>query len=146
MLWQVVFWLVIFAVCLIIEIATLGLTTIWFAGGALVSTIIAMCTDSFSLQIFIFSIVSLILLFTTRPVAKKYFSRKMEKTNVESLIGKHIIVTSDIDNLKSIGQAKVNGLEWSARSATNEVIKTGTEVEIVEVSGVKLIVKKCDSI
>lgn len=86
MLWQVIFWLVLFAVCLIAEIATLGLTTIWFAGGALVSTILAMCTDSFTLQIFVFSIVSLLLLFTTRPAAKKFFSRQMEKTNVESMI------------------------------------------------------------
>ncbi len=144
MLWQVIFWLVLFAVFLIAEIATLGLTTIWFAGGALVSTILAMCTDSFTLQIFVFSIVSLLLLFTTRPVAKKFFSKQMEKTNVESIIGKHIIVSSDIDNLKATGQAKVNDIEWSARSTTDEIIKAGTEVEIVEVSGVKLIVKKCE--
>lgn len=146
MLWQVIFWLVLFAVCLIAEIATLGLTTIWFAGGALVSTILAMCTDSFTLQVFVFSLVSLLLLFTTRPVAKKFFSKKMEKTNVESMIGKHVIVSSDIDNLKAVGQAKVNDIEWSARSTTDEIIKAGTEVEIVEVSGVKLIVKKCEQI
>lgn len=145
MLWQVIFWLSVFAICLIVEIATLGLTTIWFAGGALVSTIIAMCSDSFALQVLIFSVISLILLFTTRPIARKHFNKKMEKTNVESLIGKHIIVTSEINNLKSTGQAVVNGLEWSARSAANEIIEAGTEVEIVEIQGVKLFVKKIEN-
>ena len=31
---KVIYWLAIFIVLLIIEIATMGLTTIWFAGGA----------------------------------------------------------------------------------------------------------------
>ncbi|MGN0394329.1 MAG: NfeD family protein [Coprococcus sp.] len=142
MIWQVVLWLIIFAVCLIVEILTLGLTTIWFAGGALITIIVAMCTDSLAIQVLIFSVVSLILLFTTRPIAKKYFNRKMEKTNVESLIGRHVVVTNDIDNLKSQGQIKMNGLEWTARSADNNPIPAGCEVEVVEVSGVKLIVKQ----
>lgn len=34
---KVIYWLAIFIVLLIIEIATMGLTTIWFAGGALIA-------------------------------------------------------------------------------------------------------------
>ena len=31
---ELIFWLVLLVVLLVIELATLGLTTIWFAGGA----------------------------------------------------------------------------------------------------------------
>lgn len=140
---QLIFWAVIFAVCIIVEIISLGLTTIWFAGGALVAAIVALFSTSFTIQVLIFIVVSLILIFTTRPIAKKHFNAdSMEKTNVESLIGKEVIVTSAIDNLHSAGQVKVNGLEWTARSADNELIPEGTLVKINEVQGVKLIVTK----
>lgn len=81
-------------------------------------------------------------LFTTRPIAKKHLDNKLVKTNVESLIGKHVIVSADIDNLKSTGQVMINGVEWTARSKHGDTIETGTEVVIDEISGVKAIVEK----
>ena len=137
---QLIIWSVIFMVCIIIEIITLGLTTIWFAGGALVSAISVFFGTSLIIQILIFAVISLVLLFTTRPVALKHFKLSdMEKTNVESLVGKQVIVSETIDNLK----ATVNGLEWTARAADEtDIIPQGTEVTINEVSGVKLIVSR----
>ncbi len=138
---QLIFWSVIFALCIIVEIITLGLTTIWFAGGALIAGITALFSVTFTIQVLIFIVISLVLFFTTRPIARKHFnSDNMEKTNVESLIGREVIVTSAIDNLHSAGQVKVNGLEWTARSADNEIIPEGSLVKINEVQGVKLIV------
>ncbi len=140
---QLIFWSVIFALCIIVEIITLGLTTIWFAGGALIAGITALFSVTFTIQVLIFIVISLVLFFTTRPIARKHFnSDNMEKTNVESLIGREVIVTSAIDNLHSAGQVKVNGLEWTARSADNEIIPEGSLVKINEVQGVKLIVTK----
>ena len=80
--------------------------------------------------------------FTTRPIAKKHLDNQLVKTNVESLIGKHVIVSADIDNLKSTGQVLINGVEWTARSKHGDTIETGTEVVIDEISGVKAIVEK----
>ena len=88
------------------------------------------------LQILLFFAVSLLLLFFTRPVAVRYFNKDRVRTNVESMIGRQAIVTSEIDNLQGIGQVTVGGQEWSARTE-----KPGTVVDIVAVSGVKLIVK-----
>jgi hypothetical protein len=141
---QLIIWSLIFAICLIIEIITLGLTTIWFAGGALVAAISVFFDAAFVIQVLIFAIVSLVLLITTRPIALKHFNlSNMAKTNVESLIGKQVIVTETIDNLKSTGQVKANGLEWTARSANEtDIIPAGTEVTIDSVSGVKLIVSR----
>lgn len=135
-------WLILLAVFLVIEAVTLGLTTIWFAGGALVAFIAAMCGAGMAIQIVLFVVVSVALLVFTRPMAVKYMNKKTERTNVDSLIGKHAVVTNTIDNLQSTGQVQVNGLEWTARASQEaQIIPKETVVEIIEVDGVKLIVK-----
>ena len=123
----------------------MGLTTIWFAGGALVSAILAALNAPLWLQIVAFFVVSLILLYLTRPVAVKYFNKDRVKTNVESLIGRQAIVISEIDNLQGIGQVTVGGQEWSARSVKDDVqLPVGSVVVVRSVSGVKLIVEEKD--
>ena len=142
---EVTIWLAVLVVCVGIEIATMGLTTIWFAGGALVSAILAALNAPLWLQIVAFFVVSLILLYLTRPVAVKYFNKDRVKTNVESLIGRQAIVISEIDNLQGIGQVTVGGQEWSARSVKDDVqLPVGTLVVDRSVRGVKLIVEEKD--
>ena len=142
---EVTIWLAVLVVCVGIEIATMGLTTIWFAGGALVSAILAALNARLWLQIVAFFVVSLILLYLTRPVAVKYFNKDRVKTNVESLIGRQAIVISEIDNLQGIGQVTVGGQEWSARSVKDDVqLPVGSVVVVRSVSGVKLIVEEKD--
>lgn len=142
---EVTIWLAILVVCVGIEIATMGLTTIWFAGGALVSAILAALNVPLWLQIAAFFTVSLILLYLTRPVAVKYFNKDRVKTNVESMIGRQAIVISEIDNLQGIGQVTVGGQEWSARSVKDDVqLPVGSVVVVRSVSGVKLIVEEKD--
>ena len=138
----VVIWLAIAAVMIIVEIATLGLTTIWFAGGALVAAIVANFGVNWIVQIILFALVSLVLLICTRPFAVKHLMKNNEKTNVASNVGKSANVISTIDNVKAEGVVKLNGLEWTARSATNEVIDAGSVVIVKEISGNKLIVEK----
>ena len=142
---EVTIWLAVLVVCVGIEIATMGLSTIWFAGGALVSAILAALNAPLWLQIVAFFVVSLILLYLTRPVAVKYFNKDRVKTNVESLIGRQAIVISEIDNLQGIGQVTVGGQEWSARSVKDDVqLPVGSVVVVRSVSGVKLIVEEKD--
>ena len=142
---EVTIWLAVLVVCVGIEIATMGLTTIWFAGGALVSAILAALNAPLWLQIVAFFVVSLILLYLTRPVAVKYFNKDRVKTNVESLIGRQAIVISEIDNLQGIGQVTVGGQEWSARSVKDDVqLPVGSVVVVRFVRGVKLIVEEKD--
>ena len=89
--------------------------------------------------------VSLVLLFVTRPIAVKYFNQGRTKTNADSLIGERAVVTKDIDNLRAEGEAEVNGQMWTARSLDGDVkIQAGTIVEVCRISGVKLIVKKME--
>ena len=140
---EVIIWLVVLVLCIAIEACTMGLATIWFAGGALIAAIAAYLGAQVWLQIILFLLVSLVLLLFTRPIAVKYFNKDREKTNVESMIGRQAIVVSEIDNLQGIGQVTVGGVEWSARSAQEEdKIPVGTVVIVEEVAGVKLIVRK----
>lgn len=134
-------WLVIIVVMSVIEIITLGLTTIWFAGGALVAFIASLFGAPLPVQIVLFLVVSCLLLAFTRPFAVKYVNKNKTKTNAESLIGKSGVVQITIDNLKAEGMVSVNGQEWTARSANDTVIAKDTIVEIVEIKGVKLMVK-----
>ena len=139
---MVTLWLVVLIVSIGVEVATLGLTSIWFAGGAAVAVIVAAFHGPVWLQILLFFAVSLLLLFFTRPIAVRYFNRDRVRTNVESMIGRQAIVTSEIDNLQGIGQVTVGGQEWSARTEADGMnLQPGTVVDIVAVNGVKLIVK-----
>lgn len=137
------YWLIAFAVLLVIEIATMGLTTIWFAGGAIAAFVANLLGGNIWIQIGAFLAISFLLLVFTRPVAVKYINKGRTKTNVDDLIGACAVVTQEIDNLKGTGQAKLKGMDWTARAAQGqEVIEKGTTVEVVSIEGVKLIVKQ----
>lgn len=138
-----VYWLILFLLLLVIEVLTMGLTTIWFAGGAVVAMVINMLGGNIWIQMIAFLAVSFLLLIFTRPFAARYVNRGRVNTNVDELIGAEAVVTETIDNLKSTGTVRINGLEWTARSKDVSVlIENGTTVEILSVEGVKLIVKE----
>lgn len=138
-----VFWLVVLVALVIIELLTMGLTTVWFAGGALVATIAALFHAPLFLQVILFLVVSALLLFFTRPLAVKYFNKDRIRTNAESLVGRQAIVISEIDNLQGIGQVNVGGMEWSARTRVDGVkLPVGTVATVLAINGVKLVVEE----
>ena len=139
---MVIFWLVVVILSIAVEAITMGLTSIWFAGGALVALAAAALRLPIALQVVLFFAVSVVLLYFTRPIAVKYFNKDRIKTNAESLVGRQAIVISEIDNLQGIGQVTVGGQEWSARSVEDNVkLPVGTVVDIMAINGVKLMVK-----
>lgn len=139
---ETMYWLIIFVVLLIIEIATMGLTTIWFAGGALAAFVMGIIGFGTVVQVVVFVAVSLILLVVTRPIALKYFNKERQKTNAESLIGQQALVLEEIDTLQARGLVEVNGQQWSAKTDDPEgIIKKSMVVTIDGIQGVKLIVR-----
>lgn len=140
---QPVYWLIAVAVLLVLEILTLGLTTIWFAGGAFVAFLAGMCQAPLWLQVILFLAVSIILLFFTRPVVERHLNNNREKTNIDSLIGKRGRVLEEIDNFSQTGRVMLNGMEWAARDVSGDgKIPVETEVEVVEIKGAHLVVQK----
>lgn len=136
-------WLAAIVLFVIIEINTMALTTIWFAGGSVAAFLAALFGVSVKIQLVLFLIVSGILLFFTRPFATKIINKGTVKTNAASLVGKKARVTAEINNQLSQGAAVVGGQEWTARTENEEdVIPAGEIVLIKEIRGVKLIVER----
>lgn len=137
------YWLILFVIFIVAEIATLGLTTIWFAGGCLAAFLVSFICTSLPIQILVFLVVSVVLFIWTRPLLMKYFNKDREKTNVDSVIGKNAVVLKTIDNIHSSGTVDLEGMEWTARASVDEEIyQKGEVVRVLEVQGVKLIVEK----
>lgn len=136
-------WLGLLILLLIIEIITVGLTSIWAAGGALVALILNILGIPLAGQIVAFLVVTFVLLIFTRPFAVRFINTQRVKTNYEGIIGKTIRIAERVDNIRQTGMAVVNGQEWTVRAESDdEILEPDTLAKVVNISGVKLIVKK----
>ena len=125
----------------VIEALTVGLTSIWFAVGALAAMICAACGASVWIQLAVFIAATAVLLIATRPLVRKFLKPKIETTNAQGLIGKAAVVVEAIDNDKALGAVRVGGKVWTARSEDGVHIAPDTVVEITRLEGVKLFVR-----
>ena len=137
-MWQV--WLIIAGLFFVAEIITVGFLVFWFGVGALIAMIASLFTSNIIIQTAVFILSSSILLLATKPFVKKFVDVKPTKTNAFSIIGKKALVIKEI-NSHSVGQIKINGEVWSAESENDEIIPKDSEVEILQIKGVKVIVK-----
>ena len=142
-MWQ--FWLIVAGLFFVGEIFTLGFLIFWFGIGALFAMIVSFFTTNIIIQTTVFLVTSTIFILATKPLVKKFVDVKKTNTNVFSIIGKKALVIKDIDPIHSSGQIKLNGEVWSAETENDEIIKEGSEVEVLKINGVKAIVKLVDS-
>ena len=139
LMWQ--FWLIVAGICLVIEIATVGFLVFWFGIGALLAMITSFFTDNLIIQTVVFILSSTVLLFFTRPFVNKFSPKEKVKTNAFSIIGKKGIVTQTINPITGEGQVKVGSEVWSAKSSEDVKIEKGLEVEVLDIDGVKAVVR-----
>jgi membrane protein implicated in regulation of membrane protease activity len=137
-----IYWLLILGILILIEIIALNLTTIWFAVGALLAFVVSLFYDNLVLELILFLIVSLALLYFIRPLILRYFNPQKAKENYEGVIGKDGLVNTKIDNTNKTGKVTVGGQEWSARSLEGSIIEEGSKVRIQAITGAKLVVSK----
>lgn len=136
-------WLALMVVFLIVEAACpIHLVSIWFAAGSLVAAIASMLHGQLWLQILLFLVVSGGLLACLWPFVKKFLRPHLTKTNVDSVIGTEGYVTEAVDNLSAIGQVKLGGMYWSARSTAGQPIPVGALVRVDRIEGVKAFVSE----
>lgn len=138
---DILLWIIALVLFLVVEGATYGLVSIWFALGSIFGLIGACFGAPVWLQLTLFVIITGVALLLTRPLVKKYVDGKKVKTNADMYVGEEGIVLEDIDNLKAVGLVKVRSFEWTARSVGDEPIPKGTLVRGVRIEGVKLIVE-----
>jgi membrane protein implicated in regulation of membrane protease activity len=134
------FWVALTVIFAIIEVFTLGLTTVWFAIASLVMVFLSFLHIPLVIQVMIFLVISAVLLFFTRPIAIKKFKMGGEKTNVDSLVGKCALVTKKITEFDR-GEVKLNGLIWTARTEDGSTLEEGSKCEVVRIEGVQAVVK-----
>ena len=133
-------WMALLILFGIAEAVTVGLTSLWFAVGALGALICSMLGGAVWLQIVIFLLVSGLMLILVRPLTSKYLVPNYAPTNADRVIGAAAVVRETINNLQGEGQVSVAGQVWTARSDTGEVIEQGTSVRVLRIEGVKVFV------
>lgn len=138
------FWLIVAVSCGIVEALTLGITSIWFLFGALVAWLLAQLNAPLIFQLIAFIIVSVVLLYFTRPILKNKLKVGKHKTNTDLLIGEIGVVIEEIDTMNTLGQVMVKGQVWSAKTKEGKIIKKDSKVEILSIEGVKLVVKNIE--
>ena len=139
-MWQ--FWIILAGIFFVIEMATVGFLVFWFGIGSLIAMIVSLFTSNLAIQTTVFIFSSTILLFFTRPFVNKFSKKEDEvQTNAYSIIGKRGLVVKDIDPIRGKGQIQIGTEVWSAKSFDDRKIEKGIEVEILEIDGVKAVVK-----
>ena len=139
--WAALIWFLLMVGFVIAEAACpFHLISVWFAAGALVATITALLQGPIWLQSTLFFVVSVALLVAHWPLSKKFLRPKVVPTNVDAMIGTEGYVTASVDNRNALGQVKLGGMEWTARSTTGEIIEAGTLVRVDRIEGVKAFV------
>ena len=138
-----IIWFVLLVGFLIVEAACpIHLVSIWFAAGSLIAMIVSFLHGPIWLQITLFLVVSCALVAMLWPFIKKFLRPRLEKTNVDAVIGSEGYVTVTVDNLAATGQVKLGAMEWTARSTTGTVIEKGSLVKVDRIEGVKVFVTK----
>lgn len=135
-------WIMIMIIAVIIEISTTDLTSFWFAIGAIGALIsnLFLHNDLIPVQVSIFALISIICIFTLRPLIKKRMNSPKIATNADALIGQKVIVLSKIE-LNHSGIVKADGIEWTAITKSDE-FEPGDFVKIVQIEGNTLLVEK----
>ena len=137
---MVYFWLAVAVIAIIVEVIVPSLVSIWFVPAALIAMILEALSVPVIVQVVAFLILSIISIF----LSKKFIgtSKKETRTNIDSVIGERCIVTEKIDNIHGTGKVRLNGMDWSARSAHSDTLYEVDDIVYVDrVEGVKLIVK-----
>ena len=139
---QKIVWLVLLLLFAGAEAATVGLTSIWFAAGALCALIAALLGGSLWIQMTLFLAVSSLCLLAVRPLAKRHLNSKVEATNADRVIGEQAQVTEDIDNIRGKGTVVIRGVTWTARSEDGSPVPAGSLVRVLRIEGVKVFVER----
>ena len=134
-------WLILAGIFVIAEIATVGFLIFWLSLGSLCAMITSFFTDNIIIQTAVFVVTSALFIFFTRPLAKKLDKTDNPLvTNAFSILGKRAIVIKEINPNQGVGQIKIDGQVWTAKSTNEEFISEGTEVLILSIDGVKAVV------
>ena len=135
-----IIWLALMVVFLIVEASTVVMVSLWFAAGSMAALLVSLLGAPIWLQVALFLAVSGVLLASLRPMVRKHFTPRLQRTNVDAIVGSQGYVTADIDNVAATGSVRLGAMEWTARSTTGAPVSKGTLVKVDKIEGVKAFV------
>lgn len=139
---QKIIWLVLLLLFAGAEAISVGLTSVWFAAGALCALTAALLGGALWVQITLFLAVSMLCMLAVRPLARRHLNSKVEPTNADRVIGQQAQVTEDIDNIHGKGAVVIRGVTWTARSEDGSPVPAGCLVKVLRIEGVKVFVER----
>lgn len=132
-------WLAVVIICVVVELLTTSLTTIWFALSAILMIFLSKIGLALQWQILIFLVLSFALLFVTRPLVMKKI--RPQNTNVNALEGQEVLIVKAVEQFQK-GEAKTkNGVVWTCESESGQNIPAGSTGIVTKVNGNTLIIK-----
>ena len=135
-----IIWLALMVIFLIVEASTVVMVSLWFAAGSMAALLVSLLGAPIWLQVALFLAVSGVLLASLRPMVRKHFTPRLQRTNVDAVVGSQGYVTADIDNVAATGSVRLGAMEWTARSTTGAPVSKGTLVKVDKIEGVKAFV------
>ena len=129
------------AVCfLILEAATVSMTSIWFAAGAATALLTCLFTDSFRVQALLFIVVSVLCLLAFRPLAAK-LRKTHTATNGDRNLGREATVLTPV-TAEEPGRVRLDGVDWNARCVTpGDILNPGDHCRVTEIHSTLLLVE-----
>jgi nodulation efficiency protein D len=138
-------WLLVSLLCLVLELTNGDFFIMCFAIGGVAAAIVSAFSDSFTLQVIVFAVVSALSIFFVRPFALKYLHKNKDNrvSNADAIIGRTGKVTEPIA-ANGHGRVKVDGDSWKAVATDNLAIEEGATVRIVALNSIIVTVERAE--
>lgn len=133
---HVIVWAVLLVLSVVCEAVTVSLVGVWFALASFAALLLAFFGVQFWVQLLVFILVSAVSLAFFRSIVSRFFGLKHIPTNADRLFGKEAVVTAEIDNVSAVGEIKIMGQLWGARSMDGSVIPENSRVIVDHIEGV----------
>jgi membrane protein implicated in regulation of membrane protease activity len=125
----------------LIEVLSLTLVLVMFAGGALAAAGVALLGGSLPIQVGVFVVVSVLLLAALRPWLLRHLRRRtpLVETNAAAQVGRTATVVAPVTDHD--GRVKLSGEVWSARTEDDgHMLPIGAEVQVIRIDGATAVV------
>ena len=137
------FWLIITAVCVVLELLTNTFAMFAMAGGSVAAIILSASGFGLTAQIVGLAVGSIVTFICFKPMMKKH----LEKTsgpeyvsNIDALVGKEVIASCDSDE-NGLSRVKIDGDNWQIRRENRDQIMKGERLVVTGYDSIVLIVE-----
>ncbi len=140
MTWAWALWFGAALLLAVLEVVSLDLVLIMFAGGAVVGAVLSLMGAALWVQVLGFSATSALLLVALRPFLLRHLRDRVPlvETNAAAHVGRLAVVVAEVSERG--GRVKLSGEVWTARTENDEVLGVGAEAQVVRIAGATAVV------